>query len=847
MKPLFFILFCAVFSSSLYAQQPQRPPTPPNTPPAAGNAARPGGYPGAFPSGPSITGRISGRLLDSLSKSPIEFATVVLQDAASKKQIDGLTTDEKGGFKFPEVKLGKYQLTISFIGYRNKTVTGINLSPEKPDYDAGELGLASESVSLQTVEVTGQAALIENKIDKLVYNAEKDIATSAGDASDVLQRVPLLAIDGDGNVSLRGSSNVQILINGKPSAIFSGNVADALKSIPADQIKSVEVITSPSAKYDGEGSAGIINIITRKKAPQGFTGSVSASGGTRSNNANLSLNYAKGRFGLNFNGGSFYTPPRPSGSEFLREDYASTGTRILDQVSTGRSSFYGPRGTLAMTYDLNAYNNFSSSLTVNGFGRTADNETNASFIDPSINLNQLYDRTTDASSLRGGFDWVTDYRRTFKKPEQELAFAVQLSGQNSLTKNSIFQEGNEASLYRNENNENDGLNLELTFQTDYVHPLSKKIKLETGAKAVLRDINSDFIYRTFDQATNQFIVDQLRSDVFNYDQDVWAVYASFNIKLGQKWGLLAGARYEATDIAGDYEDPEVAPFGFDYDNFLPSITLNRTLSQTSSIKVSYAKRIQRPSLNFINPYVELNDPRDITVGNPLLLPEENNLMELTYNAFIKGWVVNAGLFWRNTQAIIEPVLNVIDDGVSLTSFQNVGQADTYGFNLFTSVTTLKEKLQLRGGATISYYAGEGVFNNVRLSNTGYFWNGNVSATFSITKDLKFEANGFYLSPRVGIQGTRSAYTRSSFAIRKDLWKKKGSLGIIAVQPFRRDIRFPSNLEGPTFRQDSEFYFAQRSYGFTFSYRFGKLDFKQRTGKGSKIKNDDLKDGGDNNF
>jgi outer membrane receptor protein involved in Fe transport len=846
-------------------------------PPTQG--ARPGGVPGSAPGGwggassaSSITGRVFGVLIDSLTKKPVEFATIVLVEAGTQKQKDGLVTDEKGVFRFPEVKLGKYDLLISFLGYRNKTVKGLNLTPEKPDYNGGNIYLVSESFNLQTVEVVGQQALIENKIDKLVYNAEKDIATAAGDASDVLQRVPLLAVDGDGNLSLRGSSNVQILINGKPSAIFQGSVADALKSIPADQIKSVEVITSPSAKYDGEGSAGIVNIITKKKSAEGFTGSVSGSGGTRSNNANLSLNFVRGRFGLNFNGGSFLTPLRPSSANFERQDFLSTGTRTLNQVTDGRSSFYGPRGTLSATYDLNAYNSINSSLTFNGFGRVNENNTTSSFIDPVANFRQDYTRYSEVSSLRGGFDWNTDYRRTFKTPEKEFSFSFQLTGQNTLTENLLRQQGNDASLNRNESNENNGVNLEGTLQLDYAHPFSKKVKLEVGAKSVLRDINSDFSYSSFNAGTNQFVVDPLRSDLFSYDQNVIAGYASFNIKLGEKWGMIAGTRYEHTEIKGGYRNVERKPFSFDYDNFLPSVTLSRTLKQGSAVRLSYGKRIQRPSLQFVNPYIEISDPRDLTVGTPTLFPEQTDQLELNYNTFLKGGVVvNAGLFARFTNDIIEPFTTVINDpnnipaeqeelvksvrafltnidsGVSLTTFQNIGTSRTLGFNFFTSANVAKDKIQLRGGATISYYEGEGVLGGRRVSNAGFFWNGNANVTFTLSKTLKLEANGFYVSPRVGIQGVRSAYTRSSFGLRKDIWKKKGSVGIIAVQPFRRDLRFPNRLEGINFTQNSEFAFAQRSYGLTFSYRFGKLDFKQQRQRNGKIKNDDQKEGGGGEF
>ena len=805
------------------------------------SAQNPGGKPEEKS---SITGKIVGLLMDSTSRQPVEFATVVLVEAQTQKQIDGVTTDEKGEFKFTQVTLGKYQLLFTFIGYKNKTLNNVVLSPEKPDFNANTVSFSPESYTLEGVEIVGQSSIIENKIDKMVYNAEKDVSTIGGDASDVLSRVPMLSVDVNGGVSLRGSSNIQILINGRPSSIFSGGVADALKSIPAEQIKSIEVITSPSARYDGEGSAGIINIITRKKAPQGFTGNASVSVGTRFNNGNLGLNYARGRFGLSFNGGFRDSPSRPSLSNFERRDILDTGERILTQTGEGDGSNSGGRGNLELSYDINAYNRISTNISNGRRGRSNTNFTDALFIDPAANIRQEYTRESFGNSKSNGLDWNFDYRRTFVKPKQELTFSVQLENDKDQVENLVQQSGNDPSLARNESNGNQGRNLETLVQLDYTHPFGKKVELETGVKGVFRNIDSDFDYRNYDAATQTFILDELRSDQFDYTQNVMAGYASFKIELSERWGLLAGARYEGTGIGGDYANTEREPFSFDYSNVLPSTTLNYKISELSGIKFSFAQRIQRPDEDYINPYVAVTDPRDITVGNPLLLPEVTNQYELTFNTATKVFNMNFGTFYRATRDIIESILNVVDDGVSLTTYQNIGKSSTLGGNLFASVT-LKDKLQLRGNATVLYYTGEGLVNNVRITNSGAFWNGNLNLSYTFSKSFRAEVNGFYSAPRVSLQGSRAAYARSSFAVRKDIWKKKASIGVVAVQPFAKYLKFPNRLSGTNFEQFSEYAFAQRSYGISFSYRFGKLDFKDRKGNGDR--GDDQRDGGENGF
>ena len=262
-----------------------------------------------MPAGGSTTvGRVSGTVVDSLTKKPLDYATVTLF-GATKTPVTGGLTDDKGSFKLDNVKPGTYRIEISYVGYPTKTVSGIETTAAKPDKNLGNVIVAPSAKSLSEVSVTGVRALVENRIDKIVYNAEKDLTAAGGNATDVLQKVPLVSVDINGNVSLRGDQNVRVLINGKPSGATSANLADVLKTIPADQIKSIEVVTSPSAKYDAEGTAGILNIITKSKSVSGVSGSVSGGIGTRQNNGNFNINYNKNKFSLTANvGGNFGWP-----------------------------------------------------------------------------------------------------------------------------------------------------------------------------------------------------------------------------------------------------------------------------------------------------------------------------------------------------------------------------------------------------------------------------------------------------------------------------------------------------------------------------------------------------------
>ncbi|MFN7119796.1 MAG: TonB-dependent receptor domain-containing protein [Saprospiraceae bacterium] len=798
-----------------------------------------GGPPSGFGAQPSITGRISGTLLDSTTNKPVEFATVVLFDTRQKKQVDGTITDEQGEFKFPEVKLGTYELQLSFLGYSNKIVKDISLTPQKPDFTLDKILLSAEGVMLNEIQVTGQAAVVENQIDKLVYNAEKDVTSVGGDASNVLQKVPLLSVDAEGNVSLRGSSNVQILINGKPSTMFSSNPADALRTIPADQIKSVEVITAPTAKFDGEGSGGIINIITKKKGLEGFTGSVNGSVGNRQNRGGVNLTLTRGRFSVNLNGNGWYNPNRPSYGEFYRVDRINDVDRILDQDSEGDSEFYGPRAGMNINYDINAYNSITVSGGFRGFGRDQYNNTTAIFTDPSAGLNQVYTRSSTANSLRSGFDLNTDYKRTFKRPEQELTLGFQIDTDRSTAENEFDQTGNEESLRIRNFNENLGRNLETTAQIDYVQPLSKAIKLETGVKGVLRSIDSDFSYQNFDFTGNQFVEDASRSDIFYYDQNVYSGYLSLNTKLGKNYGMVIGSRYETTDITGDFSRAETA-FSNSYNNFLPSFILSRNFKNMSSLRFSYNQRIRRPGLFFVNPYIQQEDPREYTQGNPELLPEITDQYELNYNTLIKGIVLNASLFYRYTSDIIESFLEVTPDGISVNTFRNIGENHSIGGSFFTSIN-IKEKLTIRAGANISSSNSRSVINGVDISRTFLVWNGNLNGTWTLPKGFKIEAFGFYNSPRASLQGTRASFSQISFGFLKE-FNKQFNMGLQLVQPFARDLKFENELEGLNFTQRNFNAVAVRSIGVSFSYRFGKLDFRQPRTRGAR--NNDLKQGED---
>lgn len=813
-------------------------------------AQRPQGNWGGRSQEPSTVGKISGTLIDSVTKAPLEYASVTLYAPGSPKAINGTITDEQGRFRLQEVKVGTYDLKATFLGYDDKRITGITTTKQKPDEDLGEIGLVAQNVQLDEVEITAEKSLVENKIDRIVYNASQDVTNIGGDAADVLRKVPLLSVDLDGNVSLRGSSNLQILINNKPSGMFSGSIADALKMIPAEEIKSVEVITVPGAKFDGEGSGGIINIITKKRKVEGVSGSVSASGGNRNGNSSASLAYAKGRFGINGNASYRASWPRPGYNTFFRADTLEGGlVRTLDQEGETFSDWNGFGGRMGAFYDFNAYNSIISSFNYRGRfnGRDADNL--ASFMDPLAGINQQYLQTQETFGLFSGYDWNTEYIKTYDKKDKEFSMGVQVSGNINNQDYTLLREGiessvNDPSLFIDETSVNKGNNLEITFQTDYTHPFSEKLKLETGAKAILRDIDSDYEYRERFFGDTEYQLDDFRSNIFNYGQDVYAGYGQFSWNISEKWSTVFGARYEHTTITGEFEE-DGEPFNNQYDNLLPSFIISRKLKGFSNIKLSYTQRIQRPSLRFINPFVNSADPRNITVGSPELGPEVTDQFELAYTTILKGGItLNTAAFYRRTTDVIEEILTVRADGVTETSFQNIADNQSFGVDFFGSIKLFKI-WTIRGGASFYTYDAVGQINGKTVSNTGLIYRLNGNSTVSLPKDFQLEFFGFYRSPRISLQGAQTSFYIYNFGAKKLLFDKKGSIGISVIQPFQRDMVFDGDFSGNGFTQLTSFSIPFRSYNANFSYRFGNS--KRQRGRRSRLGNDDQKEGDSQEF
>ncbi|UKT62677.1 outer membrane beta-barrel family protein [Pedobacter mucosus] len=780
-----------------------------------------GGFGGAAKKS-TVTGRITAVILDSVTKKPIDYATVSLVSIKDNKSISGGVTDEKGRLSLQNISPDAYKLMIGFMGYKTKSVL-VTTTPSKPDVSLGNVLISSTANTLADVQVQGTKAIIENKIDRMVYNAEADGTNAGGDATDVMRKVPMLSVDVDGNIQLRGGA-VRVLINGKPSGTMASSVSDALKMIPAEQIKSVEVITSPSAKYDAEGSGGIINIITKKSNAQGVSGSVNASAGTRQNNGAFNLTAKTGRLSVNTSLGSNLAYAQDSRVMFENNTRTDSLGRITNntllQDGVSKWSRNGYNGSFGADYDFNAYNNLSTTVKYNNFSNGGPGT--ADYIRNGVPFKNI-------SSMDMGFnnlDWNVDYKHTTKKEGEEFSISGQLSSGRNTTE---FANDIIGSPFPAVNNNNTGKNKEYTAQTDYTYPFSKATILEVGAKGIFRNINSEF--------SNDAAQD------FEYNQNVASAYGVISFKLTKKYNFKGGLRSEYTSI--DFNTLKEGIQKNNYFNLFPSAIISRTLKGNASIKLSYNRRVQRPSLAYLNPFRNESDQFNIRQGEPTLRPELSDNFELGYSTFIKGSVINASVFYRRTGGVIESSLKPLtENGIdkTLTSYINVGTAQTYGANIFASYNP-KPKWTLMSNIGVNTYEVSNAETNI---STGTFLNYNIfgRSAYGFGKGYNFELFGVLNSPRRTYQGKTDAMVFYGASFKKDILNKKGSIGINTLNPFNRDLHIKTVNNSittvgnkiSTLYQSTNVFYPLRSFGINFSYSFGKLKFTEK----NKIKNDDIK-------
>ena len=786
---------------------------------------------------PTGKGQLYGIVVDAENNLPIEYATIIIYKNGNAKAINGATTNKQGQFSVKELEIGSYKIDVEFIGFKTIILNDITIDNDHLRINVKTVSLQKLKSTLQSVTVTSSAKTIENKIDKMVFNAEKDISSQSGVATDLLKKIPMVSVDIDGNVQLAGASSIRFLINGKPSIAYGSNITDVLQSIPASEIKSVEVITNPGAKYDADGLGGIINIILKQNKTRGYNGNINTSVGTRIENGSLNLAVRNKNFGasLFFAGNERLLAASPRTLNRTTVDSAKRTNNYIAQDGSSDVKRNGAHSGLNLDWTYLKKNSFSASVSnyEYGYGNSGYNNQilSSQLFGAGIVQNSLVNNQTNGSYLGKGVNYNVNYKRSFDKEDRSLEIGFNDANSNNSNHSSALQYLMPAKIL------NYGSSSELAstvneseFKLDYSEPISNKLKLNAGGKLVSMNINSgtDVFTQSNLQASR---LNKSLSNTLDYHQKVTALYAELEFPIKNWIEVKLGGRWEQTNVDAIYStsNKKINP---GYNNFVPSIFFKRKLGEDNTLKFSYSKRINRPRYDELNPYINTTDPKNMSEGNPFLLPELGERIELTYSQQLgeKGSFMFS-LFQRNSDQDIQPYVTYFSSlqvgdslyyNVNVSKSQNIGLEKNTGLNIFSD---MKVSGAFSVRTNLSYYYRE-IFNSIdrNYNATSQNWKANVNLVYEFSKTLVSECFGDFNSARNELQGKYPSNLSYSFAIRKRFWNNKGSLGLVANNPFAEYIKQETLISGPNFSSNSTRYEPSRSFGLSFNWRFGKLEF-----------------------
>lgn len=772
---------------------------------------------------------IRGQLVDSASKAPLEFLTVGLLNSTDSLLQTSLSKAD-GTFSFSQLKAGSYNLRIQGMGYGNKKIS-ISLKEGQPIHDLGILYLRGEAKNLQTVNITAQKPLVKQDADKISYDLQADPQSKTSNVLEMMRKVPFISVDANENIQLKGSSSYRVFINGRPSGLIERNPKDILRSMPASTIKSIDVITNPSAKYDGEGLAGIINIITIKQAFNGYQVAVNLNGkapiGGPGAGGTLSLKY--GRLGLTAVAGA----SRVKQPNTLSTTDRWAGANYLSQESNRKSSNNTAYSGIDLSYELDSLNLLSGQLNWSG---NKQNGTGNVFSQSFANQNlvQQYGLNSDNQRTGNGLDATLNYQLGFaKNKNQLLTFSYRylrntgdLNNDQSLDNVlnypvSTFRQTNDESL------------TEQTIQADYVQPLGK-LNLEAGLKGIFRNNNSDFRYLS--NSGTGFTLDPTKSDGFNNDQNVYAFYNSYGYNAG-KWQFRAGIRVEQTIIDGNFKSGS-QQVKQSYWNAMPNAAINRKLGNFSSLSLNYSKRIQRPAIAQLNPFVDRSNPDFESAGNPTLRPTTSDLLQLSYLRS-KKWTFNIALGYMFFNKVIWQISTFdAQRNLTLATYENTFEGRIFKINLYLNYPITKQwNVSLNSDLRhVDFYA---TVSETKVNGSGAMAYVNVSSGYRLGKGWRAVADFTMNTGGVsGAQSRTNSYVGNSFSLTKDLLANKLSVGLTATNPFAKFRNVNDELNGPGFNQFTTSKTYYRNFGFSLNYSFGKLQSEIKKNKRG-IKNDDL--------
>jgi len=752
---------------------------------------------------------VKGTVVSASENVLLAGSTVVFNDA-SGRTIASANTQRDGTFNVKVKSSTTITIVINYIGFNAYNSGIIPLNQE--DLDLGRIYLDTKSTMLEgvTVVASRKKPLVQSTKDKLIYNAASDISNKSGNAADVLRKAPMLTLGANGDLKLRGNSNIKVLINGIPSRIMAKNLKEALKMIPASSIVSVEVMTNPSSKYEAEGAAGVVNIITKKKL-KGTSGTLDITGGNLEQTGNLSLNMSTGKFNISAMGN--YSRERERTTSFLNRTNLNNGKQIgsLFQESDMLQTTRGGSASLSAQYKIDSlqtleagYSYWTGSWPQKGglFNRY----TNA-------DRYQEYRQKTEQKGTFNFSEWVLNYQKKFHREGQELQLIGQASTASDVSDYFTEQYKPDGQLAFTERGPNRSKEKEWSLQADYSHPFGKegKASLETGAK-YLGNISRS----VYEVINSTLPVDPNRSGNMQYRQQVFSAYATLNFDLGNEWTLRPGIRFENTDINATFQNN--APYKRKFSNWVPNLLALKKLNEHHELKLDYNERIRRPWIMDLNPYANASDPLNIMQGNPYLKPELTRKLELSHTyTGSKNTLFTSSLYYSSNKNAVEQIARVNENGVSYTMPDNIGESSRMGLNVNTVFNPIKN-WTVNAGAEVFHLKFKS--NSLGLKNDGTFFNSSISNSITLMKQLQFSATADYGNGFITLQGKNTANYSYRFAVKKDFMNNKASLTLAIINPFQNNFKETVYAFAPTFQSTQINRFYNRVATLTFSWQFG---------------------------
>lgn len=786
----------------------------------------------------SIT--INGKVIDQETGKPMEYATLMLQSVDDPADVSGGITDLEGNFSV-KAKPGRYHIRIDFIAYKPYELKNQDLSK---NLDLGTIKMSVDATELDAVIIEGEKTTVEVRLDKKVYNVGQDLTNSGGTVSDALGNIPSVTVDVDGAIALRGNNNVRILINGRPSALAGFGSTEALRQLPADAIEKVEVITSPSARYDAEGTAGILNIVLKKEETRGFNGLINTGVGyPAAANFTSNLNWRKDKFNLfNTIGYSYRNPP---GNGFFDNTYVGGAfDRIIEDRDISRKN-----SSLNLNMGVEYFLTESSSITASAFGRINDGKditdnSTTRFISDGVDSRTL--RSEEAVEEEVSYQLSLSYNNELNESGQKLTADLQYSYDEEVKPTTIFEENifpNKETIARENINEIE-LQNEFLAQVDYVLPMGNA-QFEAGYRGNWQQTDTDFALEELNLASGEFVENVGLTNRFVFDQIVQAVYSQYGNKHG-KFSYLAGLRLENTILRGNVTGVDIEAlrdilgndvdldFDKNYLGLFPTLNLTYEINETENITVGYNRRINRPRSWFINPFPSRSSRTNIFQGNPDLDPAFANAVDIGY---LKSWddlTLTSSIYYQvesnSFERIQEQTGQVTTDGIVLvrTIPINLSTNERIGAELGLMYNPAKW-IRLSGSFNFFQFDTEGVFNEVDFGARNTSWFSRFSSKITLPGKIDWQTNAFYRGPTQNAQTENKGIFSIDLALSKDILKDKATIAM-NVRDLLNSRKRMSFTQTPFFTSDSEFQWRERQFNLSFIYRINQKKKPERGGR-----------------